>query len=179
VDGRDFDPISALEADFAVQAAADSDLDRDGEVAERVRIERSSVGLHDRLVRSVEPVDLTVAGGQRITGVVTDSGQSWCVVSETASTVEFLFVSASVVTARGLGRGMSARKPSTRSLASVLREWCRDRSQVMVYLVDGSRVVGMGHAAYADHVEVLDDRGGMVAISSAAIAAMSRTHIDH
>jgi len=49
----------------------------------------------------------------------------------------------------------------------------------MVYLVDGSRVVGMGHAAYADHVEVLDDRGGMVAISSAAIAAMSRTHIDH
>lgn len=176
---RPDDVVAGLEADLVALAAAEADLERDAEVAERTRIERSSITLVDRLRGARGPVELTTLGGTR-TGTVAEVGDGWVLLGPAPlgaqpGTGEHLVVLGSLVAVRGLGRAVEAAGPvRPRSLASVLRGWCRDRSAVSVLTSDGATVTGLASAAYADHLELSTGGGASVVVPYAAIAVVSR-----
>lgn len=173
--------MRALEDDLRDLAAADADLERDAEVAERTRIERAALTVADRLRGARGPVELVARGGGRHAGSVAAVGEGWVVLAHLPAgartpTAEHLVVLASVVAVRGLGRPLvrdEGRLPE-RSLGSVLRAWCRDRSQVSVLLCEGEVVAGLASAAYADHLELSTGGGATVALPYAAISVVSR-----
>jgi hypothetical protein len=177
---RPEDVVAGLEADLVALAAAEADLERDAEVAERTRIERSSITLVDRLRGARGPVELSTLGGGRRSGRVAEVGDG-CVLlahapaGQPARVVEHLVVLGSVVAVRGLGRGVEpAGRLRPRSTASVLRGWCRDRAVVSVLRTDGETVGGLASAAYADHLELSTGGGATVLVPFAAMAAVSR-----
>ena len=177
------DLVSALEADLVALAAADADLERDAEVAERTRIERGRVLLRDRLRGVGGYVHLAVLGGVHVDGPVVEVGDDWVVVGHVppghaAPTSAHLVRLAAVVSVTGLAgaaTGQGALPP--RSLGSLLRAWCRDRSDLALTLVDGQRLACRASAAYADHLEVVIEHGDVVAVPFAAIAAAGRPHL--
>jgi hypothetical protein len=174
------DVVRALEADLVALAAADADLERDAEIAERTRIERGQVLLRDRLRGARGHVHLLLPGGVRVDGRVTDAGDGWVVVAQVrpghhVPTSEHLVVLAAVLTVTGLD-GAAPRPPSAlppRPATAVLRAWCRDRSEVTVSFPDGSTVRGRASATYADHLELAVERT-TVAVPLAAMAAAAR-----
>jgi hypothetical protein len=173
--------VAGLEADLQALAAAEADLERDAEVAERTRIERSAVTLADRLRAARGPVEISTAGGARHAGRVVEAGEGWVRLEHVPAgartiTAEHLVVISAVYVVRGLGRTHSASPGGLppRSLASVLRAWCRDRSDVSVLLVDGVVVAGLASAAYADHLEVATGGGATLTVPFAAMAVVSR-----
>jgi hypothetical protein len=173
--------VRALEDELRDLAAADADLERDAEVAERTRIERSALTLADRLRGARSPVELATRGGGRHAGAVAEVGDGWALLAHVppgarTPTAEHLVALAAVVAVRGLGRPLvrdEGRLPE-RSLGSVLRAWCRDRSQVSVLLTEGEVVAGLASAAYADHLELSTGGGATVALPYAAMAVVSR-----
>jgi hypothetical protein len=176
---RPEDVVAGLEADLVALGAAESDLERDAEVAERTRIERSSVSLSDRLRGTRDTVELATLGGGRRAGRVREVGDGWVLLapvpdSERVATTEHLVVLSSVVAVRGLGRAVGAAPALTRALGSVLRGWCRDRASVSVLTTDGAMVTGRAAAAYADHLELSTGDGTTVVVPFAAIAVVSR-----
>jgi len=177
---RPDDVVAGLEADLVALAAAEADLERDAEVAERTRIERSSITLVDRLRGARGPLELTTLGAGSPAGTVAEVGDGWVLLgalpsSRQQASAEHLVVLASVVTVRGLGRVVASAGPvRPRSMASVLRTWCRDRSTVSVLTTDGAVVAGLASAAYADHLELSTGGGATVVVPFPAIAVVSR-----
>ena len=177
----DEDRVRALEDELRDLASAEADLERDAEVAERTRIERSALTLADRLRGAHGPVEIATRGGGRHAGRVQEVGDGWAVVEHVPPgsrvvAAEHLVVLAAAVAVRGLGRPLvrdEGRLPE-RTLGSVLRAWCRDRSHVSVLLVEGDVVAGLASAAYADHLELSTGGGATVALPYAAIAVVSR-----
>lgn len=171
--------VAALEADLAALAAAEFDLERDAEVAERTRIERTAISLADRLRGAAGRVELSTVGGGRTAGSVTDVGDGWVLVAPVpdlrrTGVAEHLVVLDRVLAVRGLGRAVTAAGPRVaRSMPSLLRAWCRDRSEVSVRLVDGAVVRGLASAAYADHLELVA-ADGTIAVPLSALAVVSR-----
>ncbi len=177
----DEDRVRALEDELRDLAAAEADLEREAEVAERTRIERSALTLADRLRGAHGPVEIATRGGGRHAGRVQEVGDGWAVVEHVPPgsrvvAAEHLVLLAAAVAVRGLGRPLvrdEGRLPE-RTLGSVLRAWCRDRSHVSVLLVEGDVVAGLASAAYADHLELSTGGGATVALPYAAIAVVSR-----
>lgn len=171
------DLVATLEADLVAIAAADADLERDAEVAERTRIERTAIALLDRVRATGTALEVTTFGGDRLAGVVRDTGADWVLLAPVVATAahEHLVRMGSVAVVRGLGRAASSRRSpvAARPLASVLRAWCRDRSTVDVRLVDRSVLSGLATAAYADHLDVVTPDGPL-SLPYAAIAVLSR-----
>jgi hypothetical protein len=169
--------VRALEAELHDLAAADADLERDAEVAERTRIERSRISLVDRLRGGAGAVDVVVVGGAHRRGQVSDVGDGWGVLTDPLdAAAQHLVRLDAVVSVRRLGRAAPTRDsvlPAT-SLASVLRTWCRDRAAVRIALVDGSHVGGRADAAYADHLDVVDLSGETVSVPFTALAIVTR-----
>jgi hypothetical protein len=177
VTGEFEERVRALEAELHELASADADLERDAEVAERTRIERSSVALGDRFRGAAARVELVTLGGGRAHGAVAEVGEGWVLLSDpAASGAEHLVRLVSVVTARGLGRPSvpSSSPIPLRSLVSVVRSWCRDRAQVRIALVDGATLVGRADAAYADHLDVVDSAGELVSVPYVSLAVATR-----
>jgi hypothetical protein len=178
------DVVSALEADLVALAAADADLERDAEVAERTRIERAQVLLRDRMRGARGHVHLLLLGGGRLDGPVTDAGDGWVVVAHVRpghreATSEHLVRLGAVLTVGGLD-GASPRQPSplaTRPITAVLRAWCRDRSDVTVMLVDATTVHGRASATYGDHLDVVSGEGRTVCVPVGALAAVERARL--
>lgn len=174
---RERDLVAALEADLLALAGADADLERDSEVAERTRIERTTIALLDRMRAADTALDVTTSTGARVEGRVRDAGADWVLLAPDAPSPsrERIVRVGSMVSVRGLGRSASAsRSPlSARPLASILRAWCRDRSTVDVHLADRSVVAGLALAAYADHLDIATS-GRPVSVPYAAIAVISR-----
>jgi hypothetical protein len=177
----DDERVRALEAELRDLAAADADLERDAEVAERTRIERAALTLADRLRGAHAPVELATRGGWRHAGSVTEVGDGWVLLAHVppgtrVATAEHLVPLAALVGVRGLGRPLvrAEGRPPERTLGSVLRSWCRDRSSVSVALVEGEVVAGLASAAYADHLELSTGGGATVALPYSAIAVVSR-----
>lgn len=173
------DLVAGLEADLRALAAADADLERDAEVAERTRIERAAVSLAERLAAATGSLELTVVGGARQRGTVADVGEGWVLLASApqqgSAAGEHLVRLGAVMVVRGLERARSAPHGGLppRSLASVLRSWCRDRADVAVLLLDGRTVVGRASASYADHMEIGTDVGP-VALPFEAVAVVTR-----
>jgi hypothetical protein len=178
---RQPDLVAALEADLQALAAAEADLERDAEVAERTRIERSTITLRERLRGSHSHIEVTTYGGSSHVGRVGDVGSDWVLLQHVAPgqhvvTAEHLVLLAAVLTVRGLGRSMTAHgsRIPERSARAVLRGWCRDRSEISALVVDGSVVTGLASAAFADHLEVSTGGGATVSVPYAALAVVSR-----
>jgi hypothetical protein len=84
-------------------------------------------------------------------------------------------VLAAVVAVRGLGRVVVSAGPTRpRSMASVLRAWCRDRSSVSVLMSDSTVVPGLASVAYADHLELSTGGGATLVVPFSAIVVVSR-----
>lgn len=170
------DALAALEADLAALAAADADLERDAEAAERTRIERSALTLADRLRAATSPIRLDLRGGASVSGRVAEVGSGAVVLlPEPRGPVRAHLVLVPAVQAvHGLGREVrpdAAVRPT--STAALLRRWCRDRAVVSVDLVDGTHLTGIAGATYADHVDLVLP-SGRVAVPLAAVALVSR-----
>lgn len=178
------DVVRALEDDLVALAAADADLERDAEVAERTRIERGQVPLVDRLRGARGHVHLLLLGGGRVEGRVSDAGDGWVVVGHVRPghdrpTSEHLVRLDSVLTVTGLV-GAAPPPPSAlpaRPMTSVLRRWCRDRSEVSVGLVDGSTLRGRASAMFADHVDLVTVDGRTTAGPVGSVAAIERPYL--
>ena len=168
----------ALEAELHDLAAADADLERDAEVAERTRIERAHASLADRVRGATGRLDVLTRGGSRVGGEVAEVGADWMLLAEPSSAgAEHVVPFAAVVTVRGLGRAsaLPASAVALRSVASVLRSWCRDRAQVRLVLADGASMVGRADAAYADHLDVVGLDGDPVSVPYTALAIITRS----
>jgi hypothetical protein len=171
--GEHDDLVRALEDDLAALAAAVADLERDAEVAERTRIERSALRLGDRLRGSGGRVRLLLLGGADVSGAVTDDGDGWVVLADGPD--EHLVLLAAVVTAHGLGPADGAPSPlQRRPAASVLRRWCRDRSSALLRTTDGGRYRGLLLAAFADHLDVREPHGAVVSVAIPPLACATR-----
>jgi len=173
--------VASLEADLRALSAAEADLERDAEVAERTRAERTAITLRDRLRGAHGPVEISTYGGGTHAGLVVETGAGWVLlehvpVGQRQPTAEHLVMLDAVLTVRGLGRiALGGRGVlADRSTGSVLRAWCRDRSQVSALLIDGSVVPGMASATFLDHLELSTGGGGTLAVPLAALAVLSR-----
>jgi hypothetical protein len=172
------DLVRALEEDLVALAAADLDLERDAEVAERTRIERGRLTLLDRVRACGSVVEVSLLGGGLHLGVVVDADDDWFLLGPPGtegSRQQHLVRVAAVASVRGLGGGAqtAASALPPRTVASVLRGWCRDRTEVVVQMLDGSAVDGLPASAWADHLEVATGRGP-AALPYAALASVSR-----
>jgi hypothetical protein len=169
--------IGALEADLRAMAHADIDLDRDAEVAERIRIERAGVGLLDRVNATSGPVEVHVSSGRRLRGVVRDGAQEWLVIETANSPITHsLVLGQAIVWVAGLRPGTrQSGVLRTRSVASICRQWARDRAEIQAELRGGSMITGRMSAAYSDHVDVVSIFAEPYAISYAALEVLTRT----
>lgn len=168
--------IGALEADLRALAHAEVDLDRDAEVAERIRIERSGVGLLDRVNATSGPIEIQVTSGRRLRGHVRDGAQDWLVIETSATPVAQSLVLAHAITwVRG---ATSGARPTgllrTRSVASICRQWARDRADVHAELRGGTVINGRLSAAYSDHLDVVAGAGETYAIAYSSVDVIAR-----
>ena len=135
----------ALFSDLEAQLAGEDRLALDAEVAERVRIERATVVLVDRLRAHVGSVLGLETVPVLLRGVVHEGGGQ-CVVPVTA-----------LVSVAGLGRAVApAPGASLRrlGLTAALRGLVRDRAEVRV-VTDSSELRGTPAAVGADHLDLL------------------------
>ncbi|MCU1659605.1 MAG: uncharacterized protein JWO57_4261 [Pseudonocardiales bacterium] len=146
-----------LFADLEAQAEALERAERAAEVDERARIEVGALGITDRVRPSVgAPVRLRCAGGLTLNGTLIQTGPDWLLVDEGAGR-EAVVALRAVVAIGGLGRWSDPDRGAVGSrlgLRHALRGLVRDRSPVLVYLVDGSTIAATLDRVGADFVEV-------------------------
>jgi hypothetical protein len=149
----------ALFADLEAQAAALDAAERAGEVEERARAEIGGLGLVDRARAALgRSLRLRVAGGTQLTGRLVRAGPDWLLLDESGGR-EALVASDRLVTVHGLGRysavpGSAGVVESRIGLRQVLRGVARDRSDVVIHLIDGTTAAGTIDRVGADFVEL-------------------------
>lgn len=148
-----------LFADLESQAAGLAETERDGEVAERTRIEAGRVTFAARLRGAIgHPVALRCAGAGPCSGRLDRVGADWLLVSETSG-AEVLVPLGSLLGVVGLGRHSSVAAPAPRvelGLRAVLRSVARDRAPVRLVLGDGTPVDGTLDRVGADYLEIAE-----------------------
>ena len=174
-----------LFADLESQLEGLTDAERDGEVAERTRIETGRLTLLDRLRGAAgHSVSLRCTGVGPCSGRLERVGRDWLLVVE-ATGAETLVPLQSVLGVGGLGRHSSTQVGTLQlGLRSVLRGIVRDRAPVRLVLLDGTPVDGTLDRVGADFVEIAEHpigeprRPGMVAgirtVPLCAFAALRR-----
>jgi hypothetical protein len=146
-----------LFADLELQLAAMATVERDAEVAERIRIEDSQITWLQRLRAQLDrELHLTVRSVGSVRGTLTRVGYD-CAVLEGGQQV-LLVPLAAVVSVAGLTAAADTADPaavtSRLGLGSVLRALARDRAVVAVHCIDGQRVVGTPARVGADYLEL-------------------------
>lgn len=146
-----------LFADLESQAQSLADAERDGEVAERTRIETGRLTLLDRLRGAAgHPISLRCSGVGPCNGRLECVGPDWLLVVESTG-AETLVPLHSVLGVGGLGRHSSAPGGTLQlGMRSVLRGVVRDRAPVRLILLDGTPVDGTLDRVGADFVEVAE-----------------------
>lgn len=159
MDDGDLDRFGRLFADVEAQLAADDRAQLEGELADRTRSARGDVLFRDRLRASQgRAVALRLAGAGQIEGVVRHVGDDWLVLVHQHTAAASLVLLEAVLIGHGVApqslpagrRAAAARLP----LRSVLRSLARDRSPVLLRLVDGHRLHGTIDAVAHDHLEL-------------------------
>jgi hypothetical protein len=124
----------ALFSDLETQLAASSRLDLDADIAERMRVEASTVELADRLRGSLGlPIGVQVATGSVFEGTLSHAGSQALVLQGLRH--QFLVPYAAAVQFTGLSRlavGEPSRVRQRLGLASALRGLARDRTRLSV-----------------------------------------------
>ncbi|HEV7656866.1 MAG TPA: hypothetical protein VGP36_19325 [Mycobacteriales bacterium] len=147
-----------LFADLEAQAAAAAKAERDGEVAERVRIETGRITLLARLTGAVgHAISLRCIGLGHCNGRLDQVGRDWLLITE-PSGLETLVPMWSLLGVGGLGRHSTEveTSPVELGLRSALRGVVRDRSPVRLVLTDGTPVDGTLDRVGADYVEIAE-----------------------
>lgn len=177
---RLFDLFEDLEQQAEGAALAARDL----EVAELARAEYSEIDLASRCHASIgHLVELAGPHGLLVRGRVARAGTGWCLVvaeggGERLGDEEWVFVLASLVTARGLSA--QAQPPATRpltgrlGLGSVLRTVAEEHASVTLVRSDGERRRGRVGRVGKDFLELLPDGGGVEIVPFSAVAALRR-----
>jgi hypothetical protein len=131
--------------DLEAQAAALDDADLRSEVAERTRMEVARLSFAQRLHGAVGgEIGLRLLGGQTVRGPAIRCGGDWVLL---AGAEEVLVRHRAVVAATSLPPRATAASgigvvTSRLSLRAALRAIARDRSRVIIGLVDGTRATG-------------------------------------
>lgn len=146
-----------LEAQFeAEQAAAEQ-----AETASRARAEVGSVLLADRLRGALgAPVVLTCRGAGPVSGVLTQTGAGWLLLTEERGR-ECLVAVPAVRAVGGLGRLTAPPEEpgpvrARMDLRWALRGLARDRAAVQLVLDEGTVLHGTVDRVGADHVELAE-----------------------
>lgn len=145
-----------LFADLEGQIAAHRRAELEGEVSERVRVERARIGLGDRLAAQLASrVTLRTVDGGRVDGTLRDVGADWVRLGQGRTTL--LVPVGAVVTVAGLGpRSRPAEGDPGRRITwvTVLRELSRDRLPVRVCLTTGHVLEGRVDRVMSDHLDL-------------------------
>ncbi|MCU1675730.1 MAG: hypothetical protein JWM93_488 [Frankiales bacterium] len=151
----------ALFADLEAQFEAAEAAELSAEVADRSRLEAARLRLVDRLAANVGVAATTrLTNGDVVVGEITSYGPDWVLVlDETGRSV--LLPAAAILWVTGLGRMSADPTRSTKvesklDLRYALRRLVRDRGEVLVSFVDGTRVTGSLVRVGADFVEVAE-----------------------
>lgn len=143
-----------LFADLEAEAAELEVRDRDAEIAERTRAELAGVRWAERVRGATgRRVTVTLAGAQRLVGVVRYVGPDWVLLD--GGPVDLLVPAHAVLGVEGVGAlapGGSERVPFT--WAAAWRTLSRDRLVVRVVRCDGSTVRGTVGRVGADFAEI-------------------------
>jgi hypothetical protein len=149
----------ALFADLEAQWEAAEAAELSAEVADRSRREAARLRLVDRLAANVGVAATTrLVNGDVVVGEITSYGPDWALVlDETARSV--LLPAASILWVTGLGRmsadpSRPANVESKLDLRFALRRLVRDRGDVLISFIDGTRMTGSLVRVGADFVEV-------------------------
>lgn len=150
-----------LFADLEAQLAGRQRDALDAEVAERVRIERGSVTLVDRL-RAHLGADLALdVGPVVVRGRLRDVGADFVLLDDEGGGHSVVPVAA-LVSVAGLGRAVAPAPGAVLrrlGLASALRGLVRDRAEVRL-VTDRAELRGTPAAVAADHVDLVPLRAG-------------------
>ncbi len=164
-----------LEAQLDRRAASDLIA----EVAERVRAERATIGLAERLLaHGGQDLRLVLTDGE-VCGRVADVAPQWLLLEEGSAQV--LVPATALVAVRGLGRAV-AQEPGTvlrrLSLGHALRALARDRNAVTVCAA-GSVLTGTVDRVGSDHLDLAVHAPGEPRRAGAvtAVLAVSFAHI--
>lgn len=147
-----------LFADLELEADGAAQRERDSEIAERTRLERSRIGLRDRLHAATGHeigVNLETVGLVR--GTLLRVGADWLLLG--AGREEWIIDTAAVLGVSGLPA--SARAPGSGGAvtarlgwASAWRVLARDRAPLLVLRRDGTSMAGVADRVGEDFVEL-------------------------
>jgi hypothetical protein len=151
----------SLFADLEAQLEGEQRAALDAEVAERVRIERGSVTLLDRLRAHVGSPLVLDAGVAPVRGTVSEVGADFVLLDDEGGGYALVPLAALEGVA-GLGRAVAPAPGAVLrrlGLASALRGLVRDRAEVRL-LTASTEVRGVPSAVGADHVDLVPLRPG-------------------
>jgi hypothetical protein len=143
--------------DLESQAAALAATELRGEVAERTRIEVAQLNLGQRLHAALgRDLALRILGGQSVSGSVARWGQDWLLLAgaEEVLVPHRALVAVSGLPSRATASGGIDAVSSRLTLRSALRAIARERSRVIVSLVDGSQATGTPDRVGADWLDL-------------------------
>lgn len=145
--------------DFEAQLHEASRLELEEEITERIRAERRSLRLVDRLrVATGHRLEVRVLGVGTVHGVLRQVGADWLLLAEDTGS-ELLVPMASVLSMANTGAKAALALGGegirwTMDVRHALSVISRDRSHVLVTLTDGSVAAGLVDVVGADFVEV-------------------------
>lgn len=178
---------SRLFADLESQVEALVSGELTAEVAERTRAEVGGIDLADRLRAAQDhPIEVTCWGAGTVRGRLVGCGADWLLLAEAAGT-EALVPAPALLGVGGLGRAVAPPAGVVErrlGLRHALRGVAKDRSPVLVGLVDGSTLTGTLDRVGADFVDLAEHPPGeprratavvrVVALPMRAIAVIRR-----
>lgn len=133
--------------DLEGRLAAEDRRDLDLEVADRTRRERARVGVHERLLATLDrggSLDARLLGGTTVRGTVVDVGADWFVLGEDGSAGGGLVPLSAVMALGGLSTHAAAERvlPRRFGFGHALRGLARDRAVVTVLDASGGQTAG-------------------------------------
>jgi hypothetical protein len=162
-----------LFGDLEGQLAAAHASEFEAGVRDLAQAERATVRLAERLASSASsPVTLTLRGGLRISGLVSDVTGAWVLLSDGPR--EHLVPLGVIVMARGVGhRASTLGAVSERlGLGHALRALARDGAPV-VLATSGGELRGRIDQVGADHLDFAPEDGVAVAVAFGEILAIA------
>jgi len=158
-----------LFGDLEGQLAAAHASEFEAGVRDLAQAERATVRLSERLASSASaPVTLTLRGGSRVAGVVTEAAGSWVLLAERGR--EYLVPLAAIAMARGVGHRASdlGAVAARLGLGHAFRALAREGVSVVVSTT-GGEVRGRIDQVGADHFDLATGEGAAVAVTFAEL----------
>lgn len=143
--------------DLEAQLAAQETAEREGQIADRTRAERASVGLTERLLAHRGRLVIARCGpAGAVSGTITEVGAGWVLLE--ASVGATLVLTSAVMSWTGLEPRSTRPSAVARGLGvgSALRVLSRDRAAVTIVDVSGTLVTGTVDAVRADHLDLAE-----------------------